>query len=108
MRTKTVTVNGKQVVVKEQKIKELREEVAPKVFAILDTSSVQDMQTSDWIRLLESRVAEFFPELTEADIDEAYPSEIEALIQAYIDVNFSGLKKMAKPLLSFIQVGSSK
>ncbi|GGF88495.1 hypothetical protein [Paenibacillus abyssi] len=105
MRTKTVTLNGKQVVVKEQKVKTLREDVAPKLFGILE--GAEDIEMKDIVPHLEQRIAEFFPELSEADLDEAYPSEIEALIEAYIDVNFGGLKKVMKPLLSFLQKGTS-
>jgi hypothetical protein len=105
MRTKNVTVNGKQVTVKEAKIKEFKDVILPKVFGMLDGVELKDKQVVDLIPLFSEKVAEFFPELSEADIEESYPSEIEGLIEAYIEVNFSGLKKMAKPLFGLLRSG---
>lgn len=105
MRTQTVTVNGKQVTVKEAKIKEFKEVILPRVFGMLEGVELKDKQVVDLIPLFAEKVAEFFPELSEADVEEAYPSEIEGLIEAYINVNFSGLKKMAKPLFGLLKTG---
>ena len=35
----------------------------------------------------------------------AYMSEIEALVEAFIDVNFTGIKRLVKPLMNLIQAG---
>lgn len=107
MRTKTVTVNGKQVVVREHKIKELRGEVLPKILGALEGDDFKNKEVKDLIPVLEQKLAEFFPELSEADIEEAYPSEIEELITVWVDVNFFGVKKLMKPILSLTKLGSS-
>jgi hypothetical protein len=105
-RNKTVTINGKQVIVREHKIKELRENIIPKLSSFMDMQELAGKEIKDIIPLFEARLADFFPEITEADIDEAYPSEIEALLEAWIDVNFFGLKKIYKPVLSLARMGT--
>jgi len=105
-RNKTVTINGKQVTVREHKIKELREDIIPKLSSFMDMQKLAGKEIKDIIPFFEARLAEFFPEITEADIDEAYPSEIEALLETWIDVNFFGLKKIYKPVLSLAQMGT--
>lgn len=107
-RSKTVTVNGKQINVKEYKVRELREDVLPKITDLLDGEKLGSKELPDLVPLLESKLVELFPGLTEADIEESYSSEIEALIEAWVDVNFTGLKKVYRPLLSFAQMGTVK
>jgi len=107
-RSKIVTINGKQITVKEHKIKELREEIIPKITAVLDTQEIASKGIKDLVPIFESKIVEFFPKVTEADIDESYPSEIEALIEAWVEVNFTGLKKLYRPLLSLAQMGMVK
>lgn len=107
-RSKVVTVNGKQITVKEYKIKELREDFLPKLASVLDMQELAGKEMKDLVPLFESKLAEFFPELTEADIEESYPSEIEALIEALIEVNFTGLKKIYQPLLSLARAGLAR
>lgn len=108
-RSKVVTVNGKQVNVKEYKIRELREDVLPRLTSAMDNMKIEEIATKnlgDVIPILEGKLVEFFPELTEADIDEAYPSEIEALIEAWVDVNFTGLKRIYRPVLALAKMGA--
>ena len=107
MRSKTVTVNGKQVVIKERRIHELRTEIAPKLFALMD-GGLENKQISDLIPLLEDKISEIIPELSPEDIDNAFPSEVEELIQAFIDVNFAGVKKTIPTLFGLIKAGMSK
>ena len=107
MRNKTVTVNGKQVVLKEKRISELRTEVFPKIMDLLD-GGLSNIDVKDILPLLEEKISEIVPELSPEDIDNAYPSELEALIQGFIEVNFSGVKKMVPTLSGLIKVGMSK
>lgn len=107
MRSKIVTINGKKVTVKEKRIIELREEIAPKIFGIFD-GGLEGLDTADLIPFLEEKVSEIFPELSPEDIDNAFPSELEELIQAFIDVNFGGIKKILPALSGLIKVGMSK
>jgi hypothetical protein len=112
MRTKTVTVNGKKVTVKESRVSEIKNDILPKVFSTLEgldiKGSLQDKQVTDLIPLFAEKVSEFFPEVSAEDIEDAYPSEIEELVKAFIEVNFSGLKKILIPALSLLRTGIPK
>ena len=107
MRQIVVTVNEKRITVKERRISELRTEIAPKIFSLLD-GGLENKQIADLIPLLEDKISEIIPELTPEDIDNAFPSELEALIQAFIDVNFGGVKKIIPMLSGLIKAGMSK
>jgi len=107
-RSKIVTVNGKSITIKESKIKELKEDVIPRLSGITDSKGLAGKEVKDIIPILESKLVEFFPEITEADIEEAYPSEIEALVEAWIEVNFTGLKKIYRPVLALAKMGLAK
>lgn len=96
-RSQVVTVNGKQITVKELKIRELREEVLPKIDGLFSGEDLKGKEAKDVFHLFEAKLTEFFPELTEADIEESYPSEIEGLIEAWVSVNFTGLRKLYRP-----------
>jgi hypothetical protein len=73
--------------------------VLPKIFGIMEGVDLKDMQVVDLIPLVAEKISDFVPDVTPDDIENAYPSEIEELIQAYIEVNFGGLKKMLIPAL---------
>ena len=107
-RTETVTVNGKKITVKECKIRELKEDIFPKLTSVMDTEDLAGKEVKDLIPVFISKITEIFPEITEADIEESYPSEIEALIEAWVNVNFTGLKKLAKQVLVLIKMGLAK
>ena len=51
------------------------------------------------VDMLEDKLTVIFPQLTIEDIDNAYISEIEELIAAFIEVNFTGAKKVMSPLM---------
>ncbi|MBC7340950.1 MAG: hypothetical protein H5U02_00590 [Clostridia bacterium] len=111
MRTKVVTLNGKQVTVREHKVKELREEVIPKIERVfgeqgLDLSKMADASLGSLIETFEDKLAEFFPDVSKEDIENSYISEVEALVEAWIEVNFTGLKRVMPPLLSLMRMGS--
>lgn len=107
MRNQTVTVNGKQVVIKEKRVSELRNDVLPKIVGLLD-GGLAGVDVKDILPLLEEKISEIVPELSPEDIDNAYPSELENLVQAFIDVNFSGIKKMIPMVSGLIKIGMSK
>lgn len=107
-RSQLVTINGKKITVKEFKIRELREDVLPKLSNIVDVKDMEVKETKDLIPVFESKLTEIFPEITEADIEESYPSEIEALIEAWVNVNFTGLKKLYRPVLALAKMGLTK
>lgn len=109
-RSKVVTVNGKTITVREQRIGELEtlaDKLGTSVDVILTANAAGDLKRIVKTVLTE-KVPELFPELTPDDVLNAYPSEIEALVEAFVDVNFFGLKRLAGPVLGLIQAGLSR
>jgi len=51
------------------------------------------------------RSCQLFPELTKDDVKNAYMSELEALVEAFVNVNFFGIKKLIQPMLKMAQAG---
>lgn len=109
-RSKTVEVAGEKAVVREKKIGEL-ETLAQKLFedaaslGITETTGVGDALKLG-TGLLYSKAEEIFG-LKPETVKEAYPSEIEALVEAFVDVNFFGLKKLGGSLLQVAQTARS-
>jgi len=108
MRNKVVQFAGKEIRVEEKKIGDLEkliEKVFPsskgKISKIDITKEFGDLDFD----VLYKKLQALFPEITVDDIKNAYMSEIEELIGAFIDVNFLGLKKLLKPLLNVAQIG---
>jgi Ca2+-binding EF-hand superfamily protein len=108
MRNKTVEFAGKKIRVEEKRIGELE-----KIVADLFPESKGNIQKVDLSKLLEQagfdllykKLPVIFPDITKDDIKNAYMSELEQLIEVFIDVNFTGLKRLIKPLMGLIQVG---
>jgi hypothetical protein len=55
--------------------------------------------------LLYKKLPVIFPDITKEDVKNAYMSELEALIEVFVEVNFQGLKRVIKPLMGLIQAG---
>jgi len=108
MRNKTVEFAGKKIRVEEKRIGELE-----KIVADLFPESKGNIQKVDLGKLLEQagfdllykKLPVIFPEITEDDIKNAYMSELEQLIEVFIEVNFQGIKRLIKPLMNLIQAG---
>jgi hypothetical protein len=108
MRNKTVEFAGKKIRIEEKRIGELE-----KIVADLFPESKGNIQKVDLGKLLEQadfgllykKLPVIFPELTNTNIRDAYMSELEQIIEVFIDVNFTGLKRLVKPLMGLIQAG---
>lgn len=108
MRNKTVDFAGKKIRVEEKRIGELE-----KILADLFPESKGNIQKVDLSKLLEQadfdllykKLPIIFPDITKDDVKNAYMSELEALIEAFVDVNFFGLKKLIQPMLKMVQAG---
>lgn len=108
MRNKTVDFAGKKIRVEEKRIGELE-----KIIADLFPESKGNIQKVDLGKLLEQagfdllykKLPVIFPEITENDIKNAYMSELEQLIEVFIDVNFTGVKRLIGPLMTLVQAG---
>lgn len=105
MRNKVVKVGEKEVVIVEKRIKEFRDLSSKISMSFNDILSMElDNKTTDEVfnvvvDMLEDKLTVIFPQLTTEDIDNAYISEIEELIAAFIEVNFTGAKKVMSPLM---------
>ena len=108
MRNKTVDFAGKKIRVEEKRIGELE-----KIIADLFPESKGNIQKVDLGKLLEQadfdllykKLPIIFPDITKDDVKNAYMSELEALVEAFVDVNFFGLKKLIQPMLKMVQAG---
>jgi len=108
MRNKTVEFAGKKIRVEEKRIGELE-----KIVAELFPESKGNIQKIDLGKLLEQagfdllykKLPVIFPDITEDDVKNAYMSELERLIEVFVEVNFTGLKRLIKPLMNLIQAG---
>ncbi len=108
MRNKTVEFAGKKIRVEEKRIGELE-----KIVAVLFPESKGNIQKIDLSKLLEQagfdllykKLPVIFPDITEDDVKNAYMSELEQLIEVFVEVNFQGLKRLVGPLMNLIQAG---
>ena len=108
MRNKTVSFAGKEIRVEEKRIGELE-----KIVAELFPESKGNIQKVDLGKLLEQagfdllykKLPIIFPDITKEDVKNAYMSELEQLIEVFIEVNFQGLKRLVRPLMNLIQAG---
>jgi len=108
MRNKVVSFAGKEIRVEEKRIGEL-EKLITELFPsskgkIANIDLAKELDALDFDILYEKLLV-IFPELTKDDIKNAYMSEIEELIEAFLDVNFLGLKKLLRPMLTLAQSG---
>lgn len=103
MRSKTVLINDKSITINEKKIKVLKNEILPKLEPAWQAIAGGD--TSELIDKFGEQLQEVFPELKQVDFEECYPSEIEAFVEAWIEVNFTGLKRLVGPLMSLVKMG---
>jgi hypothetical protein len=109
MRNKAVTIAGKTIDVQERRIGELKALITNLFpgsggkLSEVDPSKLFELDVDD---VLSKKLPELFPGLTAEDIDNAYMSELEALFEAFVDVNFFGLKRLVTPLMNLAQAGA--
>jgi len=106
MRSKTVEIAGKEIIIRELKIREIKDNVIPKIGTAW--KEVSGGEVAEVVDRLGEQVVDVFPELKGLDIQDCYPSEIEAFVEAWIDVNFTGVKRLLGPLLSLAKLGQDK
>jgi alpha-L-fucosidase len=106
MRTKTVTIGGAALTLKEYKIKQLKDDIIPKIGS--SWAVLKDSDTSKLIDAIGDQMKSIFPELANIDLDNCFPSEIETFLEAWIEVNFSGIRRLLGPVLYFAKLGLPK
>ena len=108
MRNKTVEFAGKKIRVEERRLIELERLVAelfPESKGNIQKINLNKLLEQVNFDLLYKKIPKLVPDVTEDDVKQAYLSEIEALVEAFIDVNFSGIKRLVGPLMNLIQAG---
>ena len=105
MRNKVVKFGNKEILVVEKKIKELKQLAKDISVSFNDLLKIDlDNRTTDDIfniifEQLEYKITIIFPQLTVEDIENAYISEVEELLVAFIEVNFIGAKKVISQVM---------
>ena len=110
-RNKIVKFAGKDIDVQERRIGELEilvRELFPSTKGKLKNldKALNDLEI-DW-DLLYKKLPVVFPDITEDDVKNAYMSDLEKLIGAFVDVNFFALKQMLPKLMLLAQTGSQR
>ena len=110
-RNKIVKFAGKDINVQEKRIGELEiltGELFPSTKGKLKNldKALNDLEI-DW-DLLYKKLPIIFPDITEDDVKNAYMSDLEKLIGAFVDVNFFALKQMIPKLMLLAQTGSQQ
>lgn len=106
-------VGEKSFTVTEKRISELEDMFTKLVQTNIDTAKDKDTTAEQFVDKLKSSIFTglygalemIAPGLTADDIHNAYPSELEALVEAFINVNFTGLKKVSGPLFGLAKAG---
>lgn len=112
MRKQTVEVGNIKYEVRERKIKDLQPLITDgglslfgdiKEFMAADdkevgVSTLFDAAFSSFCE----RGPEFFPGLKKENFEEMYPSELEGLVDAFLAVNFTGLRRLMEKVLPMI------
>ena len=111
MRNKIVKFADKDINVQEKRIGELEiltRELFPSTKGSLKNldKALNDLEL-DW-DLLYKKLPVVFPDITEDDVKNAYMSDLEKLIGAFVDVNFFALKQMIPKLMALAQTGSMR
>ncbi|MFO7253128.1 MAG: hypothetical protein DIU60_020510 [Actinomycetes bacterium] len=107
-RTKSVTFGGRKIRVEERRIGELEKLIAdlfPESGGDVSKIELDKLLGQFGFGLLYEKIPVIFPDITAEDVKNAYPSELEALVEAFIEVNFTGLKRLLAPILTFAQAG---
>lgn len=108
MRNATVDFAGKKIRIEEKRIGELEQIVAelfPESGGDLQKVELNNLLEQANFDLLYDKLPVIMPEITADDVKNAYMSELEALLEVFIDVNFRGLKRLLKPLMGLAQAG---
>lgn len=111
MRNKVVKFANKTINVRECTVGELEiltSELFPSTKGKLKNldKALSDIEI-DW-DLLYKKIPVVFPEISEDDVRNAYMSDIEKLIEAFVDVNFLALKRLIPKLTALAQIGSQR
>lgn len=97
MRTKIVKVANKEILIQEKtigEIKKLVNELNMDFSKLMETEINKEGFLNDVLGILQDKIEVIFPQLKEIDMDNVYISELEALIDGFLEVNFLMMKKV--------------
>lgn len=108
MRSKVVNIAGKNILIEEKRIKEIKKlikDFSPEIQELwnkdIDFNNADSIDTI--FSTIEDKIAFIFDGLTQEDIENAYMSELENLLNAFMEVNFMGAKKGISLILKQVQ-----
>lgn len=107
-RSKEVEIAGRKFTVNERTIKEL-EAIGVKISGSMEKAlkASSGSEIMDALRnLLYEQIPLLFEDISEEDIKEAYPSELEKLVEAFIDLHFFALKRLVPTLVALAQAAT--
>ena len=97
MRTKIVKVASKDILIQEKTIGEIKKIVTDlniDFSRLMETEIDKDNFLNEVLLIIQDRIEILFPQLNDIDMDNVYISELEALIDGFLEVNFLMLKKV--------------
>ena len=97
MRTKIVKVADKDILIQEKTIGEIKKiinELNVDFSKLMQTEIEKDNFLNEVLLIIQDRIEILFPQLKDVDMDNVYISELEILIDGFLEVNFSMLKKV--------------
>ena len=97
MRTKIVKVADKDILIQEKTIGEIKKiinELNVDFSKLMQTEIEKDNFLNEVLLIIQDRIEILFPQLKDIDMDNVYISELEALIDGFLEVNFSMMKKV--------------
>ena len=96
-RTKIVKVANKEILIQEKtigEIKKLVNELNMDFSKLMETEINKEGFLNDVFGILQDKIEVIFPQLKDIDMDNVYISELEALIDGFLEVNFLMMKKV--------------
>ena len=97
MRTKIVKVADKDILIQEKTIGEIKRIVNDlniDFSKLMQAEIEKDNFLNEVLLIIQDRIEILFPQLKDIDMDNVYISELETLIDGFLEVNFSMLKKV--------------
>ena len=97
MRTKIVKVANKDILIQEKTIGEIKKivnDLNVDFSKLMQTEIEKENFLNEVLLIIQDRIEILFPQLKDIDMDNVYISELEALIDGFLEVNFSMMKKV--------------
>ena len=97
MRTKIVKVADKDILIQEKTIGEIKKIVNDlniDFSKLMQTELEKENFLNEVLLIIQDRIETLFPQLKDVDMDNVYISELESLIDGFLEVNFSMMKKV--------------